>query len=285
MNYTTNHPAHRTAGGTNQWLCNVLAGLLTVLALIAPTAATPLAATPGPLATHSASTQVTDAPSAARAMDVSPELVGLVHRVSLGMVDITAYLGARRVSMGTGIVLSPDGLVLTNAHVVAHAAAVSVTALSNGDTYPAAVIGASTTHDIALVRMRGASSLPTADLGDSDTVRVGDMVASLGNAYGIGRPCVGVGPITHLRRSIAPTADTGHDAAPMRGLIEARSNIQPGESGGPMVTQDGEVIGVNVAYEKAPGSQSPSGIGYAIPINRALAAAHALLSEHTDDSA
>ena len=150
MNYTDNHPAHRNVGDTNQWLRNALAGLLAVLALITPTAQNTPTATPGPLVTLSASPQMTGAPSAVSPVRRSPELVGLVHRVSRGMVDITAYLGARRVSMGTGIVLSPDGLVLTNAHVIAHAAAVSITALSNGDTYTAAVIGADSTHDIAL---------------------------------------------------------------------------------------------------------------------------------------
>jgi S1-C subfamily serine protease len=87
------------------------------------------------------------------------------------------------------------------------------------------------------------------------------MVASLGNAYGIGRPSVGIGPVTYLRRSIAATADSDSDAAPLRGLIEAHSNIQPGESGSPMVNQDGEVIGMNVAYEKtqgSPASDTPS---------------------------
>jgi S1-C subfamily serine protease len=116
-------------------------------------------------------------------------------------------------------------------------------------------------------------------------VHTGDIVASIGNAYGHGHPAIGIGPVTHLHRRIASTTDSDSDAPALTGLIQANSNIQPGESGGPMVNQRGEVIGVNVAYVRTPRTGEPTGTGYAIPINRALSVAHHLLAESlTDES-
>jgi S1-C subfamily serine protease len=282
MTNTNNHQVPLRNSGYPR---RALAALLILAALLMLTIQTSGAIPTSPDLTHSASAQLGAAPLSAEPTTVAPELTGVISRVTRGIVDITANLGSGHLSMGTGIVLSSDGLVLTNYHVIAHSEQLSVDDLADGNTYRATVIGADTTHDIALIRMRHASRLHTAELGDSDTVHTGDIVASIGNAYGLGRPTVGIGPVTHLHRRIASTTDADSDAPALTGLIQARSNIQPGESGGPMVNQRGEVIGVNVAYVRTPGTGEPTGTGYAIPINRALSAAHHLLANSLDDQA
>jgi S1-C subfamily serine protease len=89
---------------------------------------------------------------------------------------------------------------------------------------------------------------------------------------------LGIGPVIALGRSIDSTTGA---VRPLTGLIEARDGIRPGQSGGPMLTRDGVVVGVNVAYLYRPATGAPSGVGYAIPINRALRIAHVLLAHHT----
>jgi S1-C subfamily serine protease len=165
---------HRTDG----YLHRALTGLLILAALLMTTIQTAGATSTSQQLTRSASAQLGAAPLVTEPTAVAPELTGVIGRVTRGIVNITAKLGSGHLSMGTGIVLSPDGLVLTNDHVIAHAHAqqLSVDDLADGNTYRATVIGAVTTHDIALIQLCQASGLHTADLGDSDTVHTGDMV-------------------------------------------------------------------------------------------------------------
>lgn len=205
-----------------------------------------------------------------RGLDVldAPELV---EKIAPSLVNIDAGHPDGSGSSGTGIVLSPDGLVLTNYHVIAEANTLHATELGHGRTYRAKVIGTDRDRDIAVIGLRHASGLRVARFGDSDEVEIGDQVASIGNAHGLGGlPSVGTGPVTGLRQSINSTTGTGPDAPTLSGLIRARSNIQPGESGGAMVNADGEVIGMNVAYASDCDGCGPNGAGYAIPINQAL---------------
>lgn len=213
---------------------------------------------------------------AGRGLDVldAPELV---EKIAPSLVNIDAGHLDGSGSSGTGIVLSRDGLVLTNYHVIAEASTLRVTELGHGRAYRAEVIGADRDRDIAVIGLRHASGLRVARFGDSDEVEIGDLVASIGNAHGLGGlPSVGTGPVTGLRQSIGSTTGAGPDAAALRGLIRARSNIQPGESGGAMVNADGEVIGMNVAYSSDCDGCGPNGAGYAIPINQALRVARQL---------
>jgi S1-C subfamily serine protease len=204
----------------------------------------------------------------------------LLNEVRPTLVDIDSYTGNGGSESGTGIVLSTRGLVLTNAHVIADAADIRATDLGEGYTYQARVLGANLEHDIALIQLTDAAHLRTAILGDSNTVHIGDQVASIGQAFGLGDMSIGTGPVTHLHRGIASTTDPDPDAAPLTGLIEARSWIRPGQSGGPMVLRDGEVIGINVAYTTAADGTILS-TGYAIPINQAIDVAHELLADNT----
>jgi S1-C subfamily serine protease len=108
-------------------------------------------------------------------------------------------------------------------------------------------------------------------------VRVYDEVVSVGNAGGRGYLSAAAGPVLRLGSSIGSVTDSAQDT-PLTGLIQARSGIRPGESGGAMLNTRGQVIGINVAYAMTRGKRSPSGVGYAIPINHALCVAEHLIT-------
>jgi S1-C subfamily serine protease len=114
-------------------------------------------------------------------------------------------------------------------------------------------------------------------LGDSDQVRVGDRVASIGNGYGQGLG-IGARPVTRLGVTIASSSDGGTE--PMPGMIEARTDLRAGASGGAMVNAAGEVIGIDTANGIIPGTGTPNGYGYAIPINNAMEVVHQLLAHN-----
>src|SRR5690349_10780617 len=121
----------------------------------------------------------------------------IADRVSPGLVDVTSTLGyASATAKGTGIVLTSNGEVLTNNHVINGATSVSVTDIGNGKTYKATIVGYDESHDIAVLQLSGASGLTTAATGDSSSVRVGDKVVALGNAGGAGgTPAVAAGAV------------------------------------------------------------------------------------------
>lgn len=236
--------------------------------------------TPGPLPQPAASTvttasAVTDAATSAgsahsivSALDAGAP--GPYGSTVAGLVDLDSRIPGG-IASGTGIVLSPDGVVVTNYHEVARASTIQATDLGDGRVYSARVLGRDPGHDIAVVRLTGASGLPTAPFGDSDRIRVGDRVAAIGNAGGRGgRPTITTGEITALDRSIVANDDTTHQHRRLRGMIQVSADVQPGDSGGALVG-DGGVIGMNTAT-------SP-GAGYAIPINTVLAIAHKLASD------
>jgi S1-C subfamily serine protease len=216
----------------------------------------------------------------------SEDAAALQRAVGPGLVNITASLPAQHaVGAGTGIVLESSGVVLTNNHVIRGASSIKVTSVGNGRSYAASVIGYNSRQDIAVLRLRGASGLRTATIGDSDSVEVGDQVAAIGNAGGIGgRPSVATGPVTDVDRTITTTDDMTGRRERLTGLIEANARVEPGDSGGPMVNTRGEVIGVDVAASVDARSQQPDGTGFAIPINRAIAVANEIRSGADSDA-
>ncbi|MEA2302607.1 MAG: hypothetical protein QOE44_3142 [Solirubrobacteraceae bacterium] len=192
-----------------------------------------------------------------------------------GLVDINTtlgYLGAE--GAGTGIVLTGDGKILTNNHVIAGASAISVTDVANGQTYKATVVGYDTTKDIAVLQLQNATGLRTAKLGDSSKAAVGQSVVAIGNAGGSGgTPSSAPGTITALGRSIVAGSDFDGSSERLSNLIEVDANVQPGDSGGSLVNSSGEVIGVDTAASAGFSFRSQAGQGFAIPINDALALA------------
>jgi S1-C subfamily serine protease len=173
----------------------------------------------------------------------------IASKVDPTLVNVTSTLGYQGATgKGTGIVLSSDGEILTNNHVINGATSVTVTNIGNGKTYPATVVGYDAAHDIAILKATGASGLKTASLGDSGSVKVGDTVVALGNAGGKdGIPSVASGTVTALNQSITASDESSGSSEQLSGLIQTNADIQPGDSGGPLVNSHGQIIGVNTA--------------------------------------
>jgi S1-C subfamily serine protease len=215
-------------------------------------------------------TDPTDQPARAAALGET-DLTALAAKVAPGLVNVNTELGYQNAaSAGTGIVLTPNGEVLTNNHVINGATAIRVTDIGNGRTYRATVVGYDRAHDIAVLQLKGASGLRTATLGNSETVKVGDAVAAIGNAGGSGTPTTSGGKVTSLNRSISPSDELTGSVERLQGLIEVAANVQPGDSGGPLVDSEGRVIGVDTAASANYRYQATGGTGYAIPINDAM---------------
>ena len=210
------------------------------------------------------------------------DVQGVAAKVAPGLVDVNStfsYQGGQ--GAGTGIVLSSNGEVLTNNHVIDGATKVSVTDVGNGKTYNASVVGYDPTHDLAVLQLQGASGLQTAKLGDSSKTAVGDPVVAVGNAGGRGgTPSSTGGSITALDRSITAGDEAGGSSEQLSGLIQVNANIQPGDSGGSLVNASGEVIGVDTAASQGSSLTSSGDQGFAIPINQALATAKAVEAGH-----
>ncbi len=173
----------------------------------------------------------------------------IANRIDPGLVDVTSTLGyANATAKGTGIVLTANGEILTNNHVINGATSVSVTDIGNGKTYKATVVGYDESKDIAVLQLTGASGLTVADIGDSSTVGVGNSVVALGNAEGLdGTPSVAPGSVTGLNQSITASDESSGTSEQLTGLIETNAGIQPGDSGGPLVNTHGQIIGMDTA--------------------------------------
>ncbi len=177
----------------------------------------------------------------------------------------------RRVQgLGSGFIIHPDGLVLTNDHVV-HGASEIVVTLPDGTDYSADVVGTDEVNDLALVRLKThGEKLPVAPLGRSDDLLIGEWVVAIGNPFGYllsnTEPTVTAGVVSGVRRNIIPSQDDDNSGYYL-GMIQTDASINPGNSGGPLVNAKGEVIGVNSSiFSRSGGSE---GLGFAIPIDRA----------------
>ncbi|OIJ24029.1 S1C family serine protease, partial [Nocardioides luteus] len=187
------------------------------------------------------------------------------------LVDTTVDYGTAR-GAGTGLTITDDGIVVTNHHVVEGATSITVTDPSTGETYAATVLGYDATHDVAVLQLEDASGLSTVAT-DRDPATQGEQVTSVGNAEGQGSLSAADGTVTD-----PSTAITVHDedgtAADLTNLIETDADVVSGDSGGALLDEDGEVIGMNVAATS--GSAEIS--GYAIPIDTVLDIAAQILA-------
>ncbi|TLM63945.1 MAG: DegQ family serine endoprotease [Deltaproteobacteria bacterium] len=157
-------------------------------------------------------------------------------------------------SLGTGFIISEDGYILTNDHVVDGADEIKVK-LSDGRVFSGTIRGLDQKLDLALIKIEAGKQLPVARLGDSDKLRIGEWVMAIGNPFGL-EQTVTVGIVSAKGRVIG--------AGPYDDFIQTDASINPGNSGGPLFNMRGEVIGINTAI--VPGGQ---GIGFAIPVNMA----------------
>ncbi|MGH3253910.1 MAG: S1C family serine protease [Streptosporangiaceae bacterium] len=203
----------------------------------------------------------------------------IAARVDPALVDVVATDGLQQAtSAGTGIVLTSNGEILTNNHVIEGATAIKVTDVGNGRTYTATVVGYDASHDVAVLQLQGASGLTVASLGDSSSIRVGDNVVALGNAGGKGgTPSVAAGSVTALNQSITASDEGSGTSEQLTGLIQTNADIQPGDSGGSLVNAYGQVIAIDTAASSSYQFQSQSSSGeqaYAIPINEAVSIAN-----------
>jgi S1-C subfamily serine protease len=199
-------------------------------------------------------------------------VAGIARKIDPATVDITSILSLQGAEAeGTGIVLTSNGEVLTNNHVIAGATSITAQVDGTGRKYQVKVLGADPVHDVALLLLEGASNLPHVTIGNSNAVAVGDPVVAIGNALGLGgTPTVTSGIVSALGRSIT-AQDAGSGATEhLTGMIQTDAPINPGNSGGPLVNAAGQVIGMNTAAITGNGTQSASDIGFAIPIDRAI---------------
>jgi serine protease Do len=176
--------------------------------------------------------------------------------------------------MGSGFIVSHDGYLLTNEHVVRNATEIKVT-LNDGREYPATLVGSDATYDLAVLKIDG-DDLPIAPLGKSDDLLVGEWVVAIGNPFGFllenTEPTVTAGVISATHRDIRQSEQ---DAGVYKEMIQTDAAINPGNSGGPLVNVLGDVIGINTfIFSKTGGSV---GIGFAIPIDTAKRAMDELI--------
>ena len=198
----------------------------------------------------------------------------------LGVVTIVSdlYYSETSQAAGTGIVLSSDGQILTNNHVIEGATSIEVTIESTGETYQAEVVGTDATDDIAVLQLetssgKAVSGLTTATL-DDDTLAVGDAITSVGNAEGTGDLVAAAGTVTALNENITVGNEGTGSSESLTGLIQIDADVVSGDSGGPLVDAEGEVTGVVTAAS----SGTTDITGFAIPISTAMTIADQILA-------
>ena len=187
-------------------------------------------------------------------------VVRIARQVSPAVVSVAQQEGGS----GSGVIVRPDGVVLTNAHVVGMSRTVRV-GLADGRRVDGRVIGRDPALDVAVVRI-DAANVPVAPIGDSDRLEVGQTAIAIGNPLGLERT-VTTGVISAVNRSPRGIS--------LDGLIQTDAAISPGNSGGPLLDSRGRVIGINTAVLRAPGAQ---GLGFAVPINLAQNVAEQILA-------
>jgi len=245
----------------------------------APTATS---GTPGssPPPTSSVSTSPTAPPNVAVAQPLSGDFIGAVIAVSQRVKPAVVQVTSEETrfdqfnqpftvpgGVGSGIIYDPAGYILTNNHVVAGAQSLRVS-LPDGRSFPADVVGTDPQTDLAVLKIDG-QNLPTAPLGDSNRLQVGEWVVAIGNALALpGGPTVTVGVVSALNRTGQEPGDSGEAGPFLFNVIQTDAAINPGNSGGPLVNLAGEVIGINtlVAGTTQSGFQA-EGIGFALAIS------------------
>jgi putative serine protease PepD len=202
--------------------------------------------------------------TAANARTVSSgSLADVVANVSPSIVDIKVATG-QGAAEGSGIVLTSDGRVVTNNHVVEGAAGNVQVTLADGKTASATVVGTDAQADIAVLQMRGVSGLTPATLGDSSSLTVGNTVLAFGSPLGL-QGTVTSGIVSALDRSLSSGSES------LSGLVQTDAAINEGNSGGALVDTAGRVVGINVAIATTGQDSGNIGVGFAIPVNTAKA--------------
>jgi S1-C subfamily serine protease len=192
-------------------------------------------------------------------------------RLDPSIVDVTSTLRYdNETASGTGFVINGKAaLVLTNNHVIRDATSVIARLTSTGQTYPARIVGADASADVAVLQLQGASGLTAAPIGDSAAVTLGTPVVAIGNLAGQGgSPTIAPGVIDSINRTILANDGTTAFTETLHGMLQTSAQIEPGDSGGPLADAAGAVVGMDTAA-----GTGSSTAGYAIPIDTAMAVA------------
>jgi S1-C subfamily serine protease len=219
----------------------------------------PLPSSPGP----------TPSPSSPR---ISAGEQAIVNKIAPGLVIINTTLQYNsEQAAATGMVINPDGLVLTNNHVIEDSTSITART-ANGHLYRAKVVGYDVTGDIAVIQLQGASGLKTVPIGNSSSLKTGDSVVGMGNAEGQNAIVPVTGQVTALNQTIT-AGDQGGSVTQetLHNLIQTNADIVSGDSGGPLADSAGQVIGMDTAGNDGGFSVQQNSSGYAIPIDNALA--------------
>jgi S1-C subfamily serine protease len=202
----------------------------------------------------------------------------IIAKVKPGVVIINTMLQySSEAAAGTGVVLKSDGLVLTNNHVIQDSTSITATVPSTGKTYTAHVLGYDKTADIALIKLQSASGLTTVPVGNSASVKPGELVVALGNANGENAVSAAPGQVTQVGQTITASDDAGSASTEtLHEMIQTNADIVAGDSGGPL-SSSGGVIGMDTAGN-SPSSQQQA-TGFAIPINTALGIARQIAAD------
>jgi putative serine protease PepD len=230
------------------------ASTLAIVTLVSPRTSAPAATTPSATATASPGAALTS---------VGTTLDDATIAATLEPSVVTIATEAGRASgVGTGIVLTADGLILTNDHVIAGGGQIAVQLL-DGRTLDATVVAEDASADLAVIKV-SATGLTSAQLGDSSSVKVGQSVLAIGSPLGTYTETVTKGIVSGLDREITVRSEVTGRPTQLSHLIQTDAAINPGNSGGPLIDASGKVIGITTAT-----SATAAGLGFAIPINAA----------------
>lgn len=212
----------------------------------------------------------------------SGSLADMIAKVQPAVVDITVR-GSTAETEGSGVIIRSDGMILTNNHVIASAGGtadpqITVT-FSDGSTASGTVVGADAANDLAVIKAGDQKNLTVATLGDSDTLKAGDTVVALGSPLGLSGT-VTEGIVSALHRSLS-ASDENSGSTHYTNMIQTDAALNEGNSGGPLVTASGAVIGINTVIATSSSQDSGNiGVGFAIPINKAKGIADQLIGNN-----
>jgi S1-C subfamily serine protease len=249
------------AGGGTAWA-------LTTASISSPSTGSSPSGSTGTGATNTPNSGAT-APSSGGSISAAT-----VAKLDTAIVDINAdtAAGGGQVA-GTGMIITSNGEVLTNNHVIDDTVNIRAQIDGTGTVYQVKVIGYDATDDVALVQLVGASNLPTVPIGNSSSLSVGDAITVLGNALGKGgTPAQVSGSVAQIGSTITASDDSGNTET-LTSMIQVNAAIEPGDSGGPEVNSAGQVIGMTTAGQTSGNpnrQQTASTVGFAIPINKAM---------------
>jgi S1-C subfamily serine protease len=218
------------------------------------------------LSVGGASAQSAQAPVAATASAPVGTVAAVAQSVGPAVVSVRTDQG-----LGSGVIYDPSGLILTNAHVVDSAHSITI-GLVDGRHFSGKVVGSDTGFDVAVIKFDGGSNLPTATLGDSASLQVGDPVVTIGNPFGFDHTLT-TGVVSGLNRPVSEGQGSYNQA-----MIQTDAAINPGNSGGPLLDLNGQVEGITTLVA-APQGVPAQGLGFAVPVNTAKRIADQLVQQ------